>query len=98
MVGGNEYPRTGSGGFESSDSLADLNERTFDFLRLAFCLTRDARFGDVVEKYEMEGRVDVDAIGWGRKCKSGRRVVRGRDMLMMNDGGVVIGKFRIERL
>jgi hypothetical protein len=63
MVGGREYPRTGSGGFESSDSLADLSWRTFVFFRLAFCFTRDMKFGDDVEKNEMGVRVDVDAIG-----------------------------------
>jgi hypothetical protein len=63
MVGGNEYPKTGSGGFESSDSRADLNDNTLVFFRLAFCLTLDTKFGDVVEKYEIEGKVDVDAIG-----------------------------------
>ena len=63
MVGGREYPRTGSGGFESSDSRADLRDKTLVFFRLAFCLTRETKLGDVVEKYEMGVRVDVDAIG-----------------------------------
>jgi hypothetical protein len=54
------------------------------FLRLAFCLTRDAKAGDVVEKCEMEGRVEVDAIGCGRAWKSGRNVVvRERDMVIL---------------
>jgi hypothetical protein len=63
MVGGKEYPRTGSGGLESSDSRADLNDKTLVFFLLAFCLTLDTKFGDDVEKNEMGVKVDVDAIG-----------------------------------
>ena len=53
------------------------------FFRLAFCLTLDTKLGDVVEKYEIEGKVDVDAIGCGRAWKSGRRVVSGRDIVIL---------------
>jgi len=48
---------------ESSDSLADLNDKTLVFFRLAFCFILDTKFGDDVEKYEMGVKVDVDAIG-----------------------------------